>query len=203
MSGKAEATRELILRSARRLIYERGYAGTSLDEVVAATGLTKGAFVYHFRSKADLGEALASQFAIENERFFLDLARRAEERSEEPLQSVLAFLELFEDYLANRPRQLRHCLFAAYAHELEQFGPRTVGLIRSGIAQWKAIYRERFERVLAVHTPRHPVTADDLADMIMSLIEGGVILGRIEDDPRLIARQSAQFRTYLRLLFAA
>jgi TetR/AcrR family transcriptional repressor of nem operon len=46
-----------------------------------------------------------------------------------------------------------------------------------------------------------PVNARDLAETIMSIIEGGFILSRSYNDPAIIARLTRQFRTYFELLF--
>jgi AcrR family transcriptional regulator len=43
-----------LLDAAAELIAERGYTGTAVDDVVAASGLSKGAFYWHFNSKEDL-----------------------------------------------------------------------------------------------------------------------------------------------------
>jgi TetR/AcrR family transcriptional repressor of nem operon len=75
--------------------------------------------------------------------------------------------------------------------------------MRAGITRWKGVYREKFQRLLETRAPRVPITADELTDMIVSLIEGGLILARIEGDPRLVIRQSEHFRGYLKLLFEA
>jgi AcrR family transcriptional regulator len=55
---RSEATTERLLDSARRLFGERGFAATSLDDVVAAAGVTKGALYHHFESKRDLFRAV-------------------------------------------------------------------------------------------------------------------------------------------------
>ena len=201
MSVKAEATRQQILGAARKLVVERGFSGTSLDEILARTQLTKGAFFYHFKGKGDLARALINQYAEEDTRFFVDLARRSDELEHDPLQNVLKFVKLFEDYLTGRRRQLRSCLYASFSHEFDQFDAQTMEAVRVGITHWKAVYREKFEHLLSVRRPRLAVTADDLANMIVSLIEGSLILARIETDPSLVIRQCAQFRGYLELLF--
>ncbi len=48
------ASRERILSNAGRLFTERGYAGVSIDQVMKAAGMTRGAFYSHFRSKKEL-----------------------------------------------------------------------------------------------------------------------------------------------------
>src|SRR3954453_7537336 len=59
--AKAEATRRGLLKAARKLFGRKGYAGTSVDEVVRAAGVTKGALYHHFRDKDDLFRAVAEQ----------------------------------------------------------------------------------------------------------------------------------------------
>lgn len=54
--GHKQKTRTRILRSAVRLFVARGYQGTTIDQVMDACGLTRGAFYAHFRSKAHLYE---------------------------------------------------------------------------------------------------------------------------------------------------
>lgn len=55
---RSATTRTAILRSARTLFAERGYAQTGLDEVARAAGVTRGALYHHFETKADLFEAV-------------------------------------------------------------------------------------------------------------------------------------------------
>lgn len=58
--SKAEFTRIEILRKSFDLIYKNGYQATSIDEILATTKVTKGAFYYHFKSKQEMGMALIS-----------------------------------------------------------------------------------------------------------------------------------------------
>lgn len=55
---RGQATRADIVNVARRLFSEHGYRGTGLADIEATTGLTKGAFYHHFRSKEDLALAV-------------------------------------------------------------------------------------------------------------------------------------------------
>ena len=59
--GKASETRLLILRKAFELIYAKGYQATSIDEIIATTNVTKGAFYYHFKTKDDMGIAIIQE----------------------------------------------------------------------------------------------------------------------------------------------
>ncbi|MEO5338732.1 MAG: TetR/AcrR family transcriptional regulator [Magnetospirillum sp. WYHS-4] len=53
-----QATRRVILESAWRLVRRRGFQATGLNDILADTGLTKGAFYHHFPTKLALGYAL-------------------------------------------------------------------------------------------------------------------------------------------------
>lgn len=65
-SEKAEATRLALIESAHRLFGARGYANVSLDEIVTASGVTKGALYHHFPGgKTDLMEAVYAQVEID------------------------------------------------------------------------------------------------------------------------------------------
>ena|SRR5947207_7384396 len=57
-TAKGEATRAFLLRTAALVFAEHGYAGTSLNDLIAASGLTKGAFYFYFKSKAALALAV-------------------------------------------------------------------------------------------------------------------------------------------------
>ena len=57
-TAKGEATRAFLLRTAARVFAERGYTGTALSDLIAASGLTKGAFYFYFPSKAALALAV-------------------------------------------------------------------------------------------------------------------------------------------------
>jgi AcrR family transcriptional regulator len=59
--GRADRTRQRLLDAARSLFGERGYGGTSIDEVVRAAGVTKGAMYHHFRDKDELFRSVVEE----------------------------------------------------------------------------------------------------------------------------------------------
>ncbi|RXK86401.1 TetR/AcrR family transcriptional regulator [Filimonas effusa] len=58
---KAVATRHNILLKAFDLIYTKGYNATSIDDIIATTQVTKGAFYYHFKNKDEMGLAIINE----------------------------------------------------------------------------------------------------------------------------------------------
>jgi len=54
----ANGSKEKILQAARDLFYRNGYLATSVDNIIAQSGVSKSNFYYHFKSKEDLGIAV-------------------------------------------------------------------------------------------------------------------------------------------------
>lgn len=61
-----EVRRAELVNCAQGLFLTRGYERTSINDVITAAGVSKGAFYHHFRSKEDLLEAIAARFARES-----------------------------------------------------------------------------------------------------------------------------------------
>lgn len=203
MYDKGIQTRERILSIAEPLVLHQGFAGTSLDDILSKTGLTKGAFFHHFKSKADLARALVERYARNDFELFDRLSAEAERESDDPFEQTVRFLKKFEDFIGARSEPMAGCVFAAYTYESLQFEPSIHAFIATSFRRWSSIYEKKFEAVLAARQPAMPVTARDLAETIMAIIEGGFILSRSFNDPAVVARLAKQFRQYLQLLFAA
>lgn len=201
MTEQTELTRERILRTAQGLILEKGYAGTSLADIVGALGVTKGAFFHHFAGKDELARALIERYAERDHFVFEDLARRADALTDDPVQAALLFVSLFEELVGQRERPMRGCLFAAYVYQQGQFEPEVRNFVHDTFADWVGLFEAKFETAITARPPRAPVTARELAEMMVALIEGAVILGRVFDDPKALARQARLFRQFLKLLF--
>jgi TetR/AcrR family transcriptional repressor of nem operon len=202
MADKGAQTRERILATAEPLILRQGFAGTSLDDILDATGLAKGAFFHHFEDKAGFARALIERYA-RNDFATLDrLSAEAEAAHADPLDQTLHFIKLFEDFVAGLPEPIIGCLFATYTYESLQFEPAINAFIAQNFRRWAALYEKKFEAVLARYRPVRPTSARELAETIMAILEGGFILARNFNDPILVTRLSRQFRQYLELLFA-
>ncbi|MFN3888819.1 MAG: TetR/AcrR family transcriptional regulator [Beijerinckiaceae bacterium] len=200
--SKGEATRERLLAAAEALILEKGYAGATVDDILRATKMTKGAFFHHFRDKADLARAVVERYARRDFELFAAWSERADRLSDDPLERVFIFLRLFEEFLDNLGKPFPGCVFASYTYESRQFEPELLDYVRQSLGAWIRLYEEKLEALLAVRKPRHDASARALAEMIVTIIEGGFVMANAMSDARWLQRQSAQYRDYLKLLFA-
>jgi TetR/AcrR family transcriptional regulator, transcriptional repressor for nem operon len=66
---------------------------------------------------------------------------------------------------------------------------------------WRARFRERLDAIAARYPARQPVDLEALSDMATTLVEGGLILGRVLKDPTILPRQILLYRDLVRVTF--
>ena len=89
--GDRTSRREMILEAAARLFFEQGFAGTGIDDIGAAVGVTGPAFYRHFKSKQDLLVALVER-AVSNLQAVVDRAlAQADGNAEEAMRLLVEF----------------------------------------------------------------------------------------------------------------
>jgi AcrR family transcriptional regulator len=93
-----------LIDCAQGLFLTRGYEATTINDVITATGLSKGAFYHHFRSKEELLEAIAARFARESLGFIQAL--QANERLD-ALQRLNLLLSLGRDWKREHLAELK------------------------------------------------------------------------------------------------
>ena len=90
---QAEATRQLLITTARQLFTEKGFAATSIEEIIQRAGVARGALYHHFSGKDDLFRAVYD--AVQADAVAAVVAAAAAER--EPWAAVRAGLSAFLD----------------------------------------------------------------------------------------------------------
>jgi TetR/AcrR family transcriptional regulator, transcriptional repressor for nem operon len=203
MATRANSSRERILATAEGIILQKGYVGTSLEDILNKAAITKGGFFYHFSGKGELARALVERYLEEDRKLFDSLQQRADSLSEDPLQRLLIFLQLLADAVVGLTEVHPGCLAASFTYEIQQFDADIRESIAAGILAWRAMIAERLELILRQRTPRMPVDVEALADMFTALLEGGIILARIFNSNDPLHKQVLAYRNHLCLLFDA
>lgn len=126
---KSAFTKELILNKSFKLFFENGFKSTSVDKIMKATNLTKGAFYHHYKSKKELGLAVIS----------LKLQKRVYEGMVTPLYSSGNPLEILETTFLDRLKS-----FSAYE---KQHGCPMNNLINE-IADHETAYQIALRRII-------------------------------------------------------
>jgi AcrR family transcriptional regulator len=201
MGAKGEQTRENILATAERIILQRGYAGTSIEDIIGEAGITKGGFFYHFDGKNDLAKNLMLRYLDQDEKFFNGLGERAQALTEDPLQQLLIFLKLMAEAMADLPGTHPGCLVASFTYEAQQFDEEMRELNAQGVLSWRRIFLEHLEKVAEKYPMKIEKPIEELADMLSSVIEGGIIISNVLGDRDILPNQLLHYRSYIRLVF--
>jgi TetR/AcrR family transcriptional regulator, transcriptional repressor for nem operon len=201
MGAKGEQTREHIMATAESIILNRGYSGTSIEDIIRNSSITKGGFFYHFDGKSDLARSLINRYLKNDTAFFADIADRARSLTEDPLQQLLLYLKLLAEAMEDLPGTHPGCLVASFTYESEQFDDEIRGLMVQGALSWRVMFMELFERVAEKYTMKIEMPLEELGDMLTSVIEGGILMSRVLDDRTALPKQILQYRNYIRLLY--
>lgn len=200
--SKGEQTRERIMDIAQDAVLHKGFAGTSLDEIISEAGITKSGFFYHFKDKNDLAKALLQRYLDTEWAVFDGLFKQADELSEDPLHSFLIFLKLFADLMGDLPTGHPGCLVASYVYQDHMFSRDVREMTTEGHRIWRKRFRERLDKIAAGYPPRIEVDLDDLAHMLSAVADGGIILSKSLSDPSILSRQIMLYRAYVRSVFS-
>ncbi len=200
---KGERTRERILDIAYESIVQKGFAATSVEELVEAAGITKSGFFYHFRDKSDMARQLFERFLAEDEAIVGTLATRARELSDDPLQSFLIFLNLYAQMMDDMDGLHPGCMVASVAYQERMFDSDLKQMNVDYILRMRQRFRDWLEEIIVGNPPATEVDIDALADGLTTVIEGAIILSRSLRDPSLMGKQTRLFRNHVKLLFGA
>jgi TetR/AcrR family transcriptional repressor of nem operon len=193
---KGATTRDLILDVATRLIHLQGYHCTSLDDVLRESGVGKGNFYYHFRSKEELGYAIIDRVM----HAFLErtLGPSFADTTGDPIGQVHAFL----DHVLENQRQ-RNCVggcpIGNLASELsdvhEGFRRRLAGIFD----EWRAKLTEALSRGQLSGRVREDLEPSDLAQFLVAALEGAILLTKVTKNIAIMERCVEQLKQHVGL----
>lgn len=201
MAVKGQATKNRLMDIAEQLILNRGFTAMSIDEVIRDAGITKGGFFYHFESKNALAYALLQRYREAETFIFSDLFRRAQELTSDPLQQMLVFVKLFAEMMTDMGELHPGCLVASITYDSHQVNEQVKNITTEIVLDWRNLFRDQIEKINLVYLPNADVCSDDLADMLSTIIEGGIIVSKALNDPSILEKQLLEYRTYLELLY--
>lgn len=180
---------------------EKGFDATSIDELIAAVGITKSGFFYHFRDKTELARVLLVRYIERETAMFDELFGRADELNEDPLHGFLVGLKMLAELVADLPNGHPGCLIAAYCYQERLFDQQVRDLNAQSVLLWRARFRTRLDRIAQRYPPQIRVNLDDLADMLSAVADGGIILSKVLRDPGAMPRQILLYRDFVKAVF--
>jgi AcrR family transcriptional regulator len=198
---KGERTRERILDVAYDAIIHKGFAGTSIDELVEAAGITKSGFFYHFKDKGDLARQLLVRFLAEDDAIMDQLTLRAQQLVDDPLQRFLLFLNLYAETVDGLEELHPGCLVASIVYQDQVFDREIQRLNSEAVIRWRARFIGWLEAIDEKYEPMLPIDREAMADGLSAVVEGSIVLAKALNDRALMGRQLRLFRDMVKTTY--
>jgi AcrR family transcriptional regulator len=191
-----EGTRTKLLDTAMRLFHEQGFAATGVATILREAGVNSGSLYHQFASKEDLLEGVLDRYVDLLHPVVLD---PVVERESDPIERVFALLAWYRSGLeATRCRQ--GCPIGNLALEVSDSYPRVRPKIDLNFRNWirgvKGWLEEARDRFPGSANP------DDLANLVLTVMEGGIMLARARDSLEPFDRAVSSLRDYFERLQA-
>jgi TetR/AcrR family transcriptional regulator, transcriptional repressor for nem operon len=176
LTRKGERTRARIVEAAARLIYERGVASTTLDDVKAAADVSGSQMYHYFPGKDELVQAVITHQAdvIAGNQRQADLA-------------TAGGLKAWGDMVIAQAASSQGkggCPLGSLAGQLAETDPHARALLAGGFAQWQAIIADGLRRLHDAGQLPGGTAPDALAVTLLATLQGGLLLAQVQRDPR-------------------
>ena len=192
-------SKEKLLDAAMHVIREKGYDATTVDDICAEAGLTKGSFFHHFATKEELALAAADHFA----------AMAAARFAAAPWHAAADPRQRLRGYVAQRAELARGalpeftCLLGTMAQEVYETHPAIRRACGRRISEHAAMLEKDLAEAKRRYAPRARWSPASLALFTQAVIQGAFVLAKAKNDGRVAAECIAHLGRYLELLFPA
>jgi TetR/AcrR family transcriptional regulator, transcriptional repressor for nem operon len=197
-TAKTDAKTKL-LDAALSVIRAKGYSATSVDELCAAAGVTKGAFFHHFKSKDALGVAAADYWSEMTGALF---AEAPYHDHADPLDRVLAYVDFRKALLQGGVPDFT-CLVGTMVQETYETAPAIREACKRSITDHAATLEADIEAAMRARNMATDWTAKSLALHTQAVIQGAFILAKATGGAEIAADSIDHLRRYIEMLFAS
>ncbi|WP_343617853.1 TetR/AcrR family transcriptional regulator [Flavobacterium sp.] len=191
--SKAANTRLTILHKAFELIYTKGYQTTSIDEIIATTQVTKGAFYYHFKTKDEMGVAIIEEILkpTMQEHFI-----KPTENSRNPIEdfyNMISYLLLEDPFLQTQ----YGCPVGNLTQEMAPWNTKFSRALTELVNLWKEKIVKAIEKGQEQGLIRKDVVGEQVAFFILSGYWGIRNFGKLHNDKKVYLVYLQEFKKYL------
>ena len=189
--------RSKLLDAAIEIIRKKGYAATSVDELCAWAGVTKGAFFHHFPSKDSLAVAAVNQWTDNATELF---AAAPYHRFDDPLDRVLGYLDFRKAMLSGDVADFT-CLAGTMVQEAYGTHPDIRHACGASIGNHAATVESDVADAMKRYRLRASWTAQSLALHTQAVLQGAFILAKTKGNAAMAQASIDHLRRYIELLF--
>ncbi|MFH7030312.1 MAG: TetR family transcriptional regulator C-terminal domain-containing protein [Heteroscytonema crispum UTEX LB 1556] len=190
--SKGEETKAKIIQQAAELFNQQGYAGSSISDIMRVTGLQKGGIYNHFSSKDELA-LLAFDYAIAQIRKYYRIALRDKRHAVERLQ---AMIDTFLKYVDNPPIP-GGCPLLNTAVESDDAHPALRKRTQQAMNSWRDMICRIIQKGIDKGEVRPDVNADEVATILISTLEGAMMMSKLYGDSIHMERAVKHLNDYI------
>jgi TetR/AcrR family transcriptional regulator, transcriptional repressor for nem operon len=186
-----------LLDAALWTIRAKGYSATTVDDICAEAGVTKGAFFHHFKSKEDLAVSAAEHFSTMAENLFTNAPYQ---QLPDPRDRLLAYVDFRKAILKGELPEFT-CLLGTMVQETYETHPRIREACEKHIGVHAAMLEADIREAVAKYGAVDDWSALSLALYMQGVIQGSFILAKAQHGPEVSAACLDHLRRYLEMLF--
>jgi TetR/AcrR family transcriptional regulator, transcriptional repressor for nem operon len=173
-TGKAEKTRQFIVEKTAPIFNRKGYAGTSLNDIMAATGLTKGSIYGNFINKDDVALAAFDYNLGKVDQVILEEMRTRTTFREK----LLVYTKVYENFL-EFPFPEGGCPVLNTAVEADDTHPLLKQRANDAVTNWKNALTKLIQKGIGNNEFRTDIDPEQAALTIIATIEGAIMITKL------------------------
>lgn len=195
---KSELTKHHIIDEAFKLFYENGFKATSINDVMRATKMSKGAFYHHYKNKQQLGIEVIE----------LKILKRVYNGMILPLQKNGNAIEILESTFLNRIKSFpfydkQHgCPMNNFINEIGNYETSYQLALKKIVEQWKKALITLIEKGKTENCIKKEIPSESVAIYLISAFEGIRGIRKVYNDDVIIDQYIAGLALYLHQLKA-
>ncbi len=194
----AATARDKLLNAALGVIREQGFAATSVDELCARAGVTKGAFFHHFKSKEGLAVAAADHWSETTSALF---ASADYHRHADPAARILAYIDFRKDLIRGGIPDFT-CFVGTMVQEAYGASDDIREACRRSIEGHAETLEADISAALENRSVADRLSAKSLALYTQAALQGAFILAKAANDPQVAIDCVDHLKRYFQFLFS-
>lgn len=193
---KSQETRLNILKKAFELIYQKGYQTTSVDEIIATTQVTKGAFYYHFKTKDEMGLSIINELMIPN---FQNTFIKPFQNDENPMDTIYNLMHYL--LMENEDLKVEYgCPASNFTQEMAPWNIDFTKALNQLSLQWENAMIDAIEKGKENGIIKAEVSSKEMAVFVLSGYWGVRNLGKLENSKSVYLIYLKALRSYFNIL---
>jgi TetR/AcrR family transcriptional regulator, transcriptional repressor for nem operon len=192
MARPNPAARDAVIEATQRLMVAKGYAATTVEQICQEAATTKGTFFHYFSTKEEVARVALERFS-EGQRAALGSGPYASEP--DPLKRFDGFIDFAAKFVKDPIRD--SCLVGMLSHELSDTHPEFRALCRAALGRLAGDLKGMIDAVKAKYAPTKQVDTQGLADLFVTLSQGGFLVAKAKGSPAPMREALRHYQAYV------